>query len=43
MSESIFLGLDVFNATSFMPPLLDWQLGFADMNAALSAAIVVDR
>lgn len=36
---NLLLGLDVFNATSFMPPLLDWQLEFADMNAALSAAV----
>ncbi len=32
-------GLDAFNATSFMPPLLDWQLEGVDLNAALSAAI----
>jgi hypothetical protein len=32
-------GLDVFNATSFMPPLIDWQMEAVDLNAALSAAI----
>jgi hypothetical protein len=32
-------GLDAFNATSFMPPLLDWQMEAIDLNAALSAAI----
>ncbi len=32
-------GLDAFNATSFMPPLLDWQLEAVDLNVALSVAI----
>jgi hypothetical protein len=32
-------GLDAFNATSFIPPLLDWQMEAIDLNAALSAAI----
>jgi hypothetical protein len=37
--RELFSGLDGFNATSFLPPLLDWQLEFADMNDALSAAV----
>ena len=32
-------GLDVFNATSFTPPLLDWQSEALDLNAALTDAI----
>jgi hypothetical protein len=36
---SLLAGLDSFNASSFMPPLLDWQIEAVDLNAALSAAI----
>ena len=32
-------GLDVFNANSFMPPLVDWQMEALDLNLALADAI----